>query len=210
MHPERGVVFGCFNNVAKISDATLALWARVLAAVPGSRLLLKGKGFCTGATRERIAARFAAAGVNLDRLDLVERTATTEEHLALYNHVDITLDTFPYHGTTTTCEALWMGVPVVTLMGDRHVSRVSGSLLTAIGRTEWIASSADEYVRISADLAARCAARPGTDEDRLALREAVKNSPLGDHAGQSARFAAALRECWASWCATRAGNRAVA
>jgi protein O-GlcNAc transferase len=200
------VTFGCFNNVAKISDTTLQLWAEVLGAVPGSRLLLKGKGFSRGEIRERYEQRFAAAGVSLDRLEFVERTATTEEHLARYHRVDISLDTFPYHGTTTTCEALWMGVPVVTLLGDRHVSRVSGSLLTAISRPEWIAPTAADYVRIARDLA--------SDPEKLAviragLRKQVQQSPLGDHAGQSARFASALRECWATWCASRTA-RAVA
>ncbi|HWA25507.1 MAG TPA: tetratricopeptide repeat protein, partial [Lacunisphaera sp.] len=122
------VTFGCFNNLAKISDTMLALWARVLAAVPNSRLLLKGRGLGDAATRQRYFERLAAAGLAGDRVEFLERTTTTEEHLAVYRRVDISLDTFPYHGTTTTCEALWMGVPVVTLMGDRHVSRVSGSL----------------------------------------------------------------------------------
>ena len=141
----------------------------------------------------------------MDLVEFLERTATTEQHLALCSRVDILLDTSPYHGTTTTCEALWMGVPVVTFMGDRHVSRVSGSLLAAIGRAEWIAANADEYVRIAAQLAndpvALATARAG-------LREQVIKSSLGDHAGQSARFASALRSCWQNYCAARSQNRA--
>lgn len=199
------VVFGCFNNVAKISDATLALWTRVLAAVPNSRLLLKGRGFSSAGTREHFTRRFADAGIAPERLELIERTASTEEHLALYRRVDVTLDTFPYHGTTTTCEAVWMGVPVVTLLGDRHVSRVSGSLLTAIGHADWVAATPEDYVRIAAQLGREVRTRA----DRLALRAAAKQSPLGDHAGQSARFAAALRDCWSRWCATQP-SRAVA
>ena len=201
------VTFGCFNNVAKISDTTLALWAQVLAAVPGSKLLLKGRGLGDDATRQRYLGRCHAAGLPADRVEFIERTATTEDHLALYGRVDISLDTFPYHGTTTTCEALWMGVPVVTLMGDRHVARVSGSLLTAIGRPEWAASTPADYVRIAAALASDPAQLAAI---RAGLRAAVRNSPLGDHAGQSARFAAALRECWRKWCANRAPQRAVA
>jgi len=202
-----GVTFGCFNNVAKISDTTLELWGRVLAAVPDSRLLLKGRGFASEEMRQRYLARFYAAGIPADRVELIERTATTEDHLAIYHRVDISLDTFPYHGTTTTCEALWMGVPVVTLMGDRHVARVSGSLLAAIGRPEWVAATAGEYVQIAAKLAADPVALATI---RAGLREQVGNSPLGDHAGQSARFAAALRDCWQTWCATRRAARAVA
>ena len=198
--PGRWVTFGCFNNVAKISDTTLALWARVLAAVPGAKLLLKGRGLGDPAMRQRYLDRLTANGLPADRVEFLERTATTEDHLALYRRVDISLDTFPYHGTTTTCEALWMGVPVVTLMGDRHVSRVSGSLLTAIGRTEWIAASADDYVRIATQLAndpvALSVARAG-------LREQVGKSSLGDHAGQAACFTTALRQCWQNYCITR-------
>ncbi|AOS45075.1 Tetratricopeptide repeat protein [Lacunisphaera limnophila] len=202
-----GITFGCFNNVAKISDTTLGLWARVLAAVPESKLLLKGRGFADEGFRRKYFDRFAAAGLPPERVEFLERTARTEDHLALYGRVDISLDTFPYHGTTTTCESLWMGVPVVTLMGDRHIARVSGSLLTAIGRSEWIAHTADDYVRIAMKLAA--------DPTKLAqiragLRDQVKHSPLGDHAGQSARFASALRDCWTAWCATRTSARAVA
>lgn len=204
---ESGVVFGCFNNIAKLSDTALALWARVLAAVPGSKLLLKGRGFGDESVRRRYFERFTTAGLPVDRVEFLERTANTAEHLALYGRVDISLDTFPYHGTTTTCEALWMGVPVVTLMGDRHVARVSGSLLTAIGRAEWVAHTPDDYVRIATELAAD---RTKLAAIRAGLRDEVRNSPLGDHAGQSARFAAALRQCWQAWCASRAPARAVA
>jgi predicted O-linked N-acetylglucosamine transferase (SPINDLY family) len=201
------VTFGCFNNIAKISDTTLGLWAQVLATVPGSRFLLKGRGMTEASARQRHLSRCYAAGIPADRIELIERTSTTEDHLALYGRMDISLDTFPYHGTTTTCEALWMGVPVVTLMGDRHVARVSGSLLAAIGRPEWIARTPDDYVQIATELASDPAK---LSMIRAGLREQVRNSPLGDHAGQSARFAAALRECWQKWCATRTPARAVA
>jgi protein O-GlcNAc transferase len=201
------VTFGSFNNVAKVTDATLALWARVLAATPGSRLLLKGRGFGEEAVRQRYFERFAAAGLPAERVEFLERTAKTDDHLALYSRVDISLDTFPYHGTTTTCEALWMGVPVVTLMGDRHVARVSGSLLAAIGRDEWVAQTSEDYVRIATELAADPAKLSAI---RSGLREEVRNSPLGDHVGQSARFATALRECWLAWCASQNSTRAVA
>lgn len=203
----QGVVFGSFNNIAKISDTTLALWARVLAAVPASKLLLKGNGFSDDSVRQRYFERFAAAGLPVERIEFLERTANTAEHLALYGRVDIALDTFPYHGTTTTCEALWMGVPVVTLMGDRHAARVSGSLLTAIGRAEWAAQTADDYVRIATELACAPAKLAAI---RAGLRDQVRSSPLGDHAGQSARFAVALRQCWHAWCASRTSACAVA
>lgn len=190
------VTFGCFNHPAKITGQMLGTWAAILARVPGSRLLLKGRGFSQTAARERYLECFSRHGVSADRVHFAERTQGTLEHLAMYHRVDIALDTFPYHGTTTTCEALWMGLPVVSLRGDRHLARVGTSLLSAIGHPEWIASDVDEYVRIAVGLAedpARLAAH------RAGLRGEIAASPLGDHAGQTARFAAALRDCWRAW-----------
>jgi protein O-GlcNAc transferase len=129
---------------------------------------------------------------------LLERTAETKAHLELYHDVDIALDTFPYHGTTTTCEALWMGVPVVALVGDRHMSRVGASLLTAIGRAEWLAHDADAYVRLASGLAGDPLRLTGI---RRGLRAELQASPLLDHVGQAACFGAALRTCWREWCA---------
>lgn len=192
------VTFGCFNNLAKITDRVLVLWGRVLQAVPDSRLRLKGRGLSEAPMRARYHERFARLGVPADRVDLLERTNETKDHLALYHDVDIALDTFPYHGTTTTCEALWMGVPVISLVGDRHMSRVGASLLTAVGRPDCLAQNADDYVRIATELASD-PARLATE--RSGLRAALTASPLLDHAGQAARFGAALRQCWAQWCA---------
>jgi protein O-GlcNAc transferase len=191
------VAFGCFNNPAKITDAAITVWARILSAVPGSRLHLKGLGLGAAAARAAFEARFARAGVTPEQLVLLERTPDTKSHLALYHEVDVALDTFPYHGTTTTCEALWMGVPVVSLAGDRHMSRVGVSLLNAIGRAEWLAATADDYVRIAVELARRPEALAAAS---AALRPAMLASPLLDHAGQAARFGAALRTAWAEWC----------
>lgn len=194
------VTFGCFNNLAKVTDRMLAAWGRILAAVPGSRLLLKGRGFADAPVRARYEERFARCGLPIERVDLVERTAGPTEHLALYGEVDIALDTFPYHGTTTTCEALWMGVPVVTLTGEQHMSRVGTSLLSAVGRPEWCAGDEDEYVRIAAKLASDALALA---QIRAGLRDELLISPLLDHAGQAARFGRALRDCWETWCAGR-------
>ena len=121
----------------------------------------------------------------------------TTSHLALYHTIDLAFDTFPYHGTTTTCEALWMGVPVVTMTGRDHRTRVGTSLLTAVGHPEWCARDGDDFVRIATALA--------LDPARLAvvrrsLRSELEASPLLDHAGQAAKLGAALRGCWAAWC----------
>jgi protein O-GlcNAc transferase len=192
------VRFGSFNNLPKINDTTLQLWADVLRANPGSELLIKGS-FPEGdpTVQNSFLKGFAAAGVSPNQVRLVNRTNDIEAHLEMYRQVDVALDTFPYHGTTTTCEALWMGVPVVTLKGDRHASRVGASLLSAVGHPEWIAADKASYVRIATELA--------SDPIHLAvlhsrLRDDMKRSPLLDHAGQAARFGAALRACWIDWC----------
>jgi protein O-GlcNAc transferase len=189
--------FGCFNNPAKITDAMIEVWAQILKTVPDSRLLLKGSGFNETATRGSYLARCARFGIGADRLELIDRTPDTASHLALYHRVDVALDTFPYHGTTTTCEALWMGVPVVTLRGDRHMSRVGASLLTAVGRAEWIANSPDDYARIAAGLAGD---RSRLTAIREGLRAAVAGSALGQHPAQAKRFGDAVRACWRNWC----------
>ena len=191
------VTFGCFNTPAKITDSVLVLWAQILLAVPSARLCLKGAGLGDPALRARYVLRLAQLGVAAERLDFLERTADTRTHLACYQGVDIALDTTPYNGTTTTCEALWMGVPVVTLAGDRHMSRVGASLLAAAGHSEWVAPSGQDYVD--------CAVKLAGDPRRLALlraglRHDLQRGPLLDHAGQAAHFGAALRACWQNWC----------
>ena len=191
------VTFGCFNNFAKVSDSTLRAWAQIMDAMPHSRLLLKGHGLADPSLTPALRSRLALLGVGEDRIELLGRTAGITEHLALYSRVDVALDTFPYHGTTTTCEALWMGVPVVTLAGDRHASRVGVSLLTAIGRPGWIARDWAEYIAKAVQLANDPAGRVTI---RQSLRDEMRRSALLDHAGQAARFGAALRECWHRWC----------
>jgi protein O-GlcNAc transferase len=199
------VTFGCFNNPAKITDATLTLWGRVLAAVPGSRLRLKGTGFGHPTVRARYEARLAHCGLAVSRVDLLERTPDATSHLALYHTIDVAFDTFPYHGTTTTCEALWMGVPVVTMTGRDHRARVGTSLLTAVGHPEWCASDAEDFVRVAVALALDPVRRA---ELRRSLRAEMAASPLLDHAGQAAKFGAALRGCWAAWCERSASKAA--
>ena len=194
------VTFGCFNNFSKVSDSTLRCWAHLLRDVPGSRLLLKWHGLATPAIAPRLRARLAAFGLDPGRIELADRSPDVATHLGLYARVDVALDTTPYHGTTTTCEALWMGVPVVTLRGDRHCSRVGASLLAAADHPEWVAGSPDDYVRLAAGLAADAAGRASW---RTGLRHDLARGPLLDHAGQAARFGAALRGFWAQWCGAR-------
>ena len=195
------VTFGCFNNFIKVSNELLDGWAALLRAVPDSRLRLKAQGLADPAVAAFARARLERLGVAAGRVELFDRTASVAAHLALYDGVDVALDTFPYHGTTTTCEALWMGVPVVTLTGDRHASRVGTSLLTAVGHPEWIAGNWEEYVRLATGLAGD-AARLATL--RRNLRGQMQRSPLLDHAGQAACFGNALRTCWRAYCSRAA------
>ena len=144
------VTFGSFNNFTKVTDAMLALWAEILAAVPGSRLFLKTSVFNHPAARERALARIHAAGIGDDRLIIGERT---EEYMTAYEDVDIALDTYPYPGGGTTCDALSMGVPVVTRVGRRHNARFGYSLLMNLGMGELCAKTPEAYVSIAVQLA---------------------------------------------------------
>lgn len=197
LRAEGEVTFGCFNSPMKLAPSLLRIWAKLLAEMPRARLLLKGRDFEEPVVRDVILQRMRTAGIPLERVELLPRTRTTVEHLNQYSRVDIALDTSPYNGTTTTCEAMWMGRPVVSLRGDRHASRVGASLLTAVGRTEWIAEGADEYVAIAKSLAAD----PKTlGAIAAGLRDELQRSSLLDHRGQSRRFARALRACWRQRC----------
>ncbi len=183
------VTFGSFNAFAKVNLATLRLWRAVLDAVPGARLVLKSAGLDPAEAR----ARLDAAGLAAERCEVLSPCREYSAHLASYAAVDVALDPFPYNGTTTTCEALWMGRPVVTLAGDRHAGRVGASLLTAIGRTGWVARTEAEYVEIARWLANDPRRQETEAKD---LRVALQQSPLLDHAGQAGRFGAALRAVW--------------
>jgi predicted O-linked N-acetylglucosamine transferase (SPINDLY family) len=195
---EAGVVtFGSFNNPAKMSPSTLDAWATLLSRLPHAKLLLKGKPFADSAARAMVLANLTKRGVAAERVELAPWSPGIDAHLATYNRVDIALDPFPYNGTTTTCEALWMGVPVVTLCGDRHAGRVGASLLTQVGLTELIASSVEEYVEIAGGLAAD----PGRlNEMRRTLRPRMAASPLCDGRSFARRVEAAYRAMWQDWC----------
>jgi len=192
------LTFGCFNNLNKLSEPTLALWAELLRRLPGARLLLKSRQLADAAVAETLRQAFESRGVAAKRLELLAWTAGPEAHLETYRRVDIALDPFPYTGTTTTCEALWMGVPVVTLVGDHHAARMGASLLTLVGLPELIAADEASYLEIAAALAA--------DPERLAelragLRSRMAASPLCDKAALARRVEAAYRVMWRRWCA---------
>ena len=195
------LTFGSFNNPAKLSLATLSAWADLMRRVPESRLLLKGLPFGDEMARALLLERLQSRGVTADRVTLHARIADPGGHLGLYRQIDIALDPFPYNGTTTTCEALWMGVPVVTLEGTRHSGRVGASLLTRLGLQELIAADLDDYVRIAADLATD---RERLSELRRSLRPRMSASPLCNGPAFTRDLEAAFRSMWRNWCAKAA------
>jgi len=169
------VTFGSFNNLTKITPEVVAVWCSVLHATPGSRMILKSRPLADADVMRAYRDLFESHDIAPDRLELVGHTASINDHLALYSRIDVGLDPFPYNGTTTTCEALWMGVPVITLAGDRHAGRVGVSIGNNVGLTELIADSIPDYIERATALAA--------DMDRLAglrssLRERMKDSFL--------------------------------
>ena len=186
-----GVTFGCYNNPRKLSDRVIDVWSRLLVAVPDARLVLKGHGFEHEGPRAAVLGRFAACGADPQRIDLRPQQPARAAHLASYADIDIALDPFPYNGTTTTMEALWMGVPVVALAGDRHAARVSATLLHAAGFPELIASSESGYVEIACALASD---RERRQHLHARLRPALERSPLLDHAGFVRGLEAAYRQ----------------
>ena len=185
--------FGSFNHSRKLSDRSLDLFAAVLRAVPDSLLVLKSTTFVEPAERERIAGRLAQRGIGPERLELLEWVQGCENHLALYGRMDAAIDTQPYSGTTTTCEALWMGVPVLTLLGSVMVERQSAAVLAGAGLEAAIAGNDAELLQRARLLAAR---GPRSREDRLALRRHVAASPLADAEGLVMALEQLYRQLW--------------
>lgn len=191
------VTFGCFNSSAKMNERVFDVWCNILADIPDARLLLKSRQLDSPVWQQRFIESFERRGIQPARIELRGHASTLNEHLATYDRVDISLDTFPYNGTTTTCEALWMGVPVVALAGDRHAGRVGVSLLHGLGLDELIAATPDDYRRVAVTLA--------RDPGRLVayrstLRTRLLHAPLTDAAGFARDIEAAYRDIWRVWC----------
>jgi len=197
-----GVTFGCLLNPLKINARTIALWARVLHAVPDARLLVFRYVLASRRARERILAAFAAAGIGADRIELAWRRPKRGGHHDVYGAIDIALDTVPFCGHTTTCEALWMGVPTVTRAGELFAGRMGVSIFTAVGLEELIAPDDAAFVAIAAGLAADL---PRLAELRAGLRERLRASPICDAAGFTGRLEEAYRAMWRRWCADPGG-----
>jgi predicted O-linked N-acetylglucosamine transferase (SPINDLY family) len=186
------LVFGSFNNAMKLSPTTLALWAKVLHAVPGSNLLLKAPSLRDDSVQQRFAELLAEQGIRPDRL-IFRGPSGLAEMMQAYGDVDIALDPVPYNGGTTTLQALWMGVPVVTLLGENFVSRMGASFLHTLGKPDWVAEDEASYVAAAVALAAkRVALRKG----RAALRDQMMASPLCDIATYTVQFERLLEQMW--------------
>jgi len=183
------IVFGSFNNWPKHSPACLAAFAQILRAVPDASILLKNKAMADPATVARLHAAFAAHGIAPARIVCRARTADPLGHLALYSEIDVALDPFPYNGTTTSCEALAMGVPVVALRGATQAGRVAAAFVARIGRAKWACDTIDTYIRTAIELANDTKTRSAS---RATLRAELQNSPLGDGPG----LAQALEIAW--------------
>jgi protein O-GlcNAc transferase len=191
------IVFASFNTLHKVGEQTLNAWAAVLAKVPNSLLLLKGHGYEQLATQRYFIEQFANRAITQDRLRFLGRDPSATDHLLRYQDVDIALDTFPYNGTTTTCEALWMGVPVLTIAGDRHAARVGASLLTTIGAPELIAQDVNDL----ANRAAKLASDPlALDHYRATLQAKALASALANTKDLSRAIFSSIRKLWQDWC----------
>ena len=187
---ERGqLTLGCFNNPAKITPQAIRIWARILQRLPGARLVLKFKGWDNRGVARRFAEMFAAQGIDPGRLELLG-SSPHADLLAEYNRIDLALDPFPYSGGLTTCEALWMGVPVVTCPGETFAGRHSLSHLSNVGLVETIAGSLDEYVELAVSLAGDL---PRLAALRAGLRERMAASPLCDGKRFADNFVSLLR-----------------
>jgi predicted O-linked N-acetylglucosamine transferase (SPINDLY family) len=192
------ITFGCFNNLAKITAEVIACWSGILARLPGARLILKCHQCADAPTRARLRDAFAAHGIDPARIAL-RANAPHRTLLGEYADIDIVLDPFPYSGGLTTCEALWMGVPTITMPGESFASRHSASHMSNIGLADWIAADLPAYqdmaVRRAADIPALAALRAG-------LRPRMAASPLCDAPRFGRNLGAALRQAWHEWCAT--------
>jgi len=191
------ITFGSFNSLPKITPDVVRVWSKILRAIPNARLILKSKAFTDKTTRMRYLQEFRKQGVAAERIDLLRLIPGRDMHLAAYSNIDIGLDPFPYNGTTTTCEALWMGVPVISLRGDRHCARVGASILHHAGLPDFLAENEDGYVDIACALA--------TDKQRLVnlratLREKMRASALMNTEQFTRSLENAYQNMWTAWC----------
>ena len=191
------ITFGSFNNFSKLSHEILRVWQTILKKIPTARLIIKAKSLADTSLKNHVFDLFQNEGITKNQLELLSWSKTPYMHLELYSHIDIALDTFPYHGTATTCEALWMGVPVITLAGTTHASRVGVSLLSNIGLPELVAYTPESYIEKAINLAhdtkQLCALRQQ-------LRGMMLQAPLTDKELFTLTLEEYYRKIWKRFC----------
>lgn len=190
------VTFGSCNNLGKLTDDVLSLWAKILSRIPKSRLLIEGKGLGEAEFASKYKAHCSRLGLDSDRLDLVGLDSGNQ--YLTYHRIDIALDPFPLTGGTTTFDLLWMGIPLVSMCGNSFKSRIGTGMLTYLGRTEWLARDSNEYIEIAIALASDI---PKLNQTRLGLRLEVENSPLMREDLFCQHFGRGLRSVWLQWLA---------
>lgn len=195
-HMVRPLTFGSFNNISKLTPSTVRMWARVLAAVSGARMILKAPSFADAGAVRRFTQLFQEAGVAPERLEF-RGPVGLNDMMAEYADIDIALDTFPYNGGTTTWQALWMGAPVITLCGETFVQRMGASILSSIDRCKWIATDEDGFVAAAAALASD---RQRLLKEKQGLRELIRRSPASDIDSYTKNLERLYRDMWGQWC----------
>ena len=191
------ITFGSFNNLRKISDQTFNLWAEVLKVIPNSKLIIKSSYLKCRESRLHFLSFFDKKDISSRRIEIIEFCTSNIQHLENYKRIDIALDSFPYNGTTTTCEALYMGVPVITLLGDHHVSRVSASILNQLGMHDWIAKNQQQYIALAIEKSGSIDALKKT---KINLRNQFENSTLFDNERFKKNLHRAYRNIWQNYC----------
>jgi len=194
------ITFGSFNNLNKLSGTTIELWSIILKTVPNSKLALKSSQSLPSLLKEHIIAQFQTHEISIDRLIILNYDTQQNEHLEKYNKIDICLDTYPYNGTTTTFEALWMGVPVITLSGNAHLSRVGNSILQNMELSELIANSPEEYLNIAVALSKN---KDKIQNYRHSLRDKLMSSDLTNEMSFSKKIDELLRNSWCQYCESK-------
>ena len=190
------LIFGCFSNLAKASPESVILWSSVLNRIPHSKLMLKAKGLDEASVRDRLLDQMASYGVASERI-IISSASSRKDYLAAYHRIDLMLDTTPFSGGTTTAEALWMGVPVVTLRGPTWAGRICESILSSVGLTELVADTAQQYVEIAVRLTSDV---EGLAELRSRLRTQLEASPFCDALRFTGNLEVAYRTMWSNWC----------
>jgi len=193
------ITFGCFNKLVKMNDGVVRIWSQVLHALPQAKLMLKTKELGDPAQRASVQQRYARHGISPERL-IMEGNSPRAEYFAAYHRVDMVLDPFPFPGGTTTVEGLWMGVPALTLKGDRFIGHQGETIISNAGLEDWIARDEDDYLAKAVALASDL---PVLAELRARLRRQLLASPVCDAPRFARHFEIALRGMWASWCASQ-------